>query len=185
MPVTPTLADPGADEEVSSITNTVLKAVMVIVILGLVGFWAWIFAGGPKRANPDRLAQRAFVERTGAHCDTMLRTLDTLPPAQTSKTAGARADVVDRATAAIATMVDRIAADAPRTGDDARRVNGWIGDWRTYLSNRRDYTRRLRKNPRAQLYFDRNPAGDPIDGPIKIFAQVNDLPQCFPPGDIG
>ncbi|MCU1454812.1 MAG: hypothetical protein JWN46_2958 [Acidimicrobiales bacterium] len=186
MALSPTLADPGADDhEVSRTTNAILKGLAVVVILGLVGFWAWIFAGGPERANPDHMDDSAYVKRTSARCDAMNAAIGRLPPAMDSRTAGARADVVDRATAIIARTVDAIEADAPKTGADHARTAGWIADWRTYLANRADYTVRLRQNPRAQLLFDKNRAGDPIDQPIKNFADINNIPSCDPPGDIG
>ena len=186
MGLSPTLADPGTDDaDVSPRTNTILKAIMVMAILGMVAFWAWIFAGGPTKANPDFLGDRAYAARTATRCQRMVDEINRLPPAATSHTAPQRAAVVDQATAIITSTVDEIEATAPRSGDDALRLHGWIADWRTYLRDRRDYTVRLRQKPRAQLLFDKNPAGDPIDQPIKEFADVNDIPSCDPPGDIG
>ena len=81
-------------------------------------------------------------------------------------------------------LIDRIEADAPRTGDDAIRFRGWIRDWRTYLKDRREYTRQLRRDPGARLLLDVNKAGDSVDRAITNFADINDSPSCDAPGDV-
>jgi hypothetical protein len=157
----------------------------VVGALAMVGFWAWILSGAPKRDNPDRVDDRQYVAAVDRHCRAAVRAIDALPPAIDSKTPSARADVVDEATAVLGRLVDRIEADAPRAGDDAIRLKGWVRDWRIYLGNRRDYATRLQSDRRAQFLVDVNKAGDPIDRPIKNFADINDIPACDPPGDVG
>lgn len=64
-------------------------------------------------------------------------------------------------------------------------IEGWIGDWRKYLANREDYAKRLRTEPNAQLLLDRSKLGDSVDKTIQIFSQVNEIPSCDTPGDVG
>lgn len=161
------------------------RVAMVLAVLAMVGFWAWIFAGGPKKTNPDRLDDRAFVERTVDRCDALRTDLRTLPNAATTASASARADVLDRANERVAAFVAAVEADAPRRGGDATSVNGWLADWRRYLADRRDFARRLRRDPKAQLRLSLSPLKDGVDQTIEVFADVNDMASCATPGDVG
>ncbi len=178
-----TEADGAADAQ--PLSWTVNRVIVVVVVLVMVGFWAWIFAGGPKKLNPDRLQDRAFVERTERRCQTLRTDLAALPNAADITSADERADVLDDANVLVTDMVDAIEADAPTTGDAGKSVAGWIEDWRTYLANREDYADRLRQDPGAQLLLDESPLGDSVDKPIEVFADVNDMPDCATPGDVG
>jgi hypothetical protein len=148
-------------------------------------FWAVVFLGIPKKENPDRLDDRAFVERTIVRCDGLLEDLADLPNGSFVEGHRQRADVLDDATDLVEEMVDQIEADAPTTGDDAISLEGWLGDWRTYIENRRDYADRLRSDPDARLLLDPSLGGDSVDKPIEVFADVNDMPTCATPGDVG
>lgn len=93
--------------------------------------------------------------------------------------------MLDQANVLLSAMVDDLEADAPRTGDDASSVKGWLKDWRTYISNREDYAAQLRIDKNARFLLDANEAGDPVDRPIEIFADLNEMPDCATPGDVG
>lgn len=172
-------------EEPLGMTGTALRAVAVIAALAMVLFWAWIFSGGPKKQNPDYLDDRAYVTRSAERCRQLIDDLKALPNAEAASTAKQRADVLDQANELVSGMVDDLESTAPRTGDDAKSLKGWIADWRTYVENREDYARRLRTDPGARLLLDANPGGDPVDRPIEVFADVNDMPDCATPGDVG
>lgn len=161
------------------------RILTVLAVLSMVVFWAWILAGGPQKANPDRLDNRAFVQRTSRRCQKLRLDISHLPNAADANGARARAEVLDRANARVARFVDAVAVDAPRSGDDAKSIDGWIADWRRYVANREDYARRLRADPKARLYVTRSKLGDSVDRTIEIFADVNDMPDCATPGDVG
>ena len=161
------------------------RVATIAVVVAMVIFWTWIFAGGPRRANPDRLDDRAFAARTEARCTKLRSDLKSLPNASLAKQAGERAAVLVQANQLVATMVDQIAADAPRTGEDSVRMKGWLSDWRTYLADRQDYASRLRTDPGARLLLHQNKGGDPVDSGIERFADLNDMADCATPGDVG
>ena len=186
MALTPTLADPGADPD-DEVTSgwSVGRVLGVVAALAMVLFWIWILAGGPDRKNPDYLDDRAFAKRTQQRCAAMLRQLDRLPAAADSKTPDERADVIVEATDEIRAMVDDIEADAPKTGDDHTRITGWLKEYRVWLDDRDDYARRLRQDARAQFLIDTNPAGDSVDRSVTNFADINNIPECDTPGDVG
>ena len=173
------------EDEPLAMTWTVGRVAGVVVMVIMIGFWAWIFTGGPKQANPDRLDDRAFVDRTEQRCVGLLAGLKTLPNAADIHTAADRADVLDQATAKVAAMVKATEADAPRRGGDAKSLQGWFKDWHAYLGDRRDFARRLRKDPKAQFYVSESALKDTVDTTIETFSDVNDMPDCATPGDVG
>jgi hypothetical protein len=164
---------------------TIWRVVVVLVVLSMVGFWAWIFAGGPARKNPDELTDRRYVARIERRCRTLRADLAQLPNAASITSATKRADVLDAANVELTAMVDDLEAWAPTTGDDATSVEGWIKDWRTYLKDRRAYADALRTDPQARLLLDLSPLGDSVDKTIQVFTQVNAMPACDTPGDVG
>lgn len=173
------------DDEPTTLRWKAGRVAMVVAILAMVVFWAWIFAGGPRKANPDRLRDRAFVQRTADRCDALRTDLRTLPNAAATNNAAARADVLDRANTRVAAFVRAVEADAPRRGDDVKSVRGWLADWRRYLADRGDFSRRLRRDPKAQLRLSQSPLKDGVDQTIEVFADVNDMASCATPGDVG
>lgn len=162
------------------------RGLAVLVALAILSFWIWIFAGGPGKANPDRLDDRAYVEQTEKRCQQLLTDLKTLPPAEKSATAAERANVLDQANSLVGTMVDDIEADAPTTGDDGASSKKWFTDWRAYISDREDYADRLRSDSAARLLVTENTdLKDSVDRTIEVFADLNDMPDCATPGDVG
>ena len=97
---------------------------------------------------------------------------------------GALAVIVE-ANALVAAFVEDLEADAPTEGDDGTSMAGWIGDWRTYVADREDYVVRLREDPEARFLVDETDFGDSVDKTIEIFADVNGIPDCATPGDVG
>ena len=165
---------------------TVGRVLVIVAVVSIAIFWSLVFAGWFDKRNPDYLTDRAFVTRTADRCAEARRSINRLPPASDSPTAESRAAVVDQATDRLQDMVDAIAADHPTNPSDARIVTAWVADWRVYLANRRDYARRLRRDPQAQFLVDQKPrANDSYDRVIKNFADINDMPDCGPTLDVG
>ena len=176
---------PEVDEPLG-LPGKLLRALGVLTALVLVLFWIWIFAGGPKKVNPDRLDDRAYVARIEPRCQELLTDLKTLTPAENSSTATERADVLDQANVLVTAMVADIEAGAPTGDADADRLKGWFTDWHAYLTDREDFAARLRVDPDAQFLLSENKTlRDSVDKTIEIFADVNDMPTCATPGDVG
>jgi hypothetical protein len=157
----------------------------VMVAVGIALFWIWVFSGAPARDNPDELDDVAYVDALEQRCQELRRDLDQLPPPTETPTATERAEVIAEANELLATFVDELEAGAPTEGDDAASVAGWLEDWRLYLANRQDYVERLREDPDARLLLDESELGDSVDRTIQIFAEVNRIPDCATPGDVG
>jgi hypothetical protein len=160
------------------------RILTVATVLVLVLFWIWVFTGLPKKANPDHISDKAWVERAEATCKATLDRIEVLPGAEASPTAADRADVLDLANDDLAQMLDRLAGPGPTDPGDATVVDQWLADWRIYLGDRRDFANRLRRDRNAKLLLDEK-HGHGIDEVITIFAHdANDMPSCAAPGDV-
>ena len=185
MPANEPTAPPEVDEPLA-MSWSVGRVLAVMVGVATVLFWAWILTGGPKAPNPDKLDDRAYVSFAQQRCIRLTTEVAGLPNAITAETAAERADVIDEANGLISNMVDDLEDRAPTEGDDGKRLRGWIADWRTYVGDRESYADRLREDPKALMQITENTKlRDGVDKTIEIFADVNDMPECATPGDVG
>lgn len=159
-----------------------IAAVMAALAIAL--FWIWVFAGGPKKDNPDKLQDQAYVDALEDRCQQLRADIGDLTPSKDTPDNVERAAVVVQANELVAAFIDDVAASAPTEGDAARSMEGWLADWRIYLIDREDYAERLATDPEARLLLDESQLGDPVDKTIEIFAQVNGISDCATPGDL-
>lgn len=177
-------SDPsGSSTPSSGWTIPRIAAVMAAIAIAL--FWIWIFSGAPAKQNPDRLQDEAYVARLEARCQQLREEIAQLPPPTETPEAAERAEVIDQANDRVAAFIDAVADDAPTSGDAAASMEGWLADWRTYLADREDFAERLRDDEGARLNLSASPLGDGVDKTILTFAQVNGIPDCATPGDVG
>ncbi|MGH9193770.1 MAG: hypothetical protein ACRDZ0_15015 [Acidimicrobiales bacterium] len=165
------------------------RTVVLIVVCALLSMWGYVLylAFGPGRQPPiDRLDDAAFAEAAEQRCTATLEQVDRLPVASASQTAAERADVLARANAAYTAMLDDLDdldTLAP-AGDQRRRADEWLGDWRTYLGDREKYAAALRTDPDARLLVSAKAGeGQQITGWIDEFARANRMPSCVSPTD--
>lgn len=161
------------------------RGAAIVAIVTIIIFWIWIFSGAPAKDNPDRLDDPAYVAKLEDQCQALRDGIGELPNAADLSTQAERAEILDEANLLVAKFIDEVEAGAPTTGDASVSIDGWIGDWKTYLANREDYADRLRTEPNARLLLDRSKLGDSVDKTIQIFSQVNEIPSCDTPGDVG
>lgn len=178
--------EPGADTGWWSPT----RALLAVVVLALVAMWLYVIylAFGPGRQPPiDRLEDPAFAEAGEARCAAALAEVEALPVANESGSAADRADVLARADAIFADMLDDLdgMVDLAPAGDQRRRATEWLGDWRTYLGDREAYAAALRTDPDARmLVSEKADEGRQVTGWIDEFAKANRMPSCVTPGDV-
>lgn len=166
-------------------TWSVGRVAAVVAGLAIVVFWAWVFSGAPKKDNPDLLSDRTYAAQLEERCQQLRDELDDLPSAIGLDDVGQRVAVLDDANVVVGRFIDDVAAAPPSDQADANAIEGWLGDWRTYLANREDYAERLLDDEGARLLLDESPLGDPVDKTIEVFADVNAIPACATPGDVG
>ncbi|MCB0964760.1 MAG: hypothetical protein KDA98_15910 [Acidimicrobiales bacterium] len=183
-----TSTEPGPPKEVDQPlgqTWTVGRVAMVVAFLAMALFWIVIWSGVLAKQNPDYLDDRAYVDGLEARCQQLRDDLDELPPPNETPELPDRIEVIEQANVLVEGFVDDVEAGAPTEGDDGTSMAGWIGDWRTYVADREDYVVRLREDPEARFLVDETDFGDSVDKTIEIFADVNGIPDCATPGDVG
>ena len=168
------------------------RVAIALVVVTMLGMWGYVLylAFGPGRQPPiDRLEDPAFADAGEVLCAAAVADVEELPNAGASATPAERADVVDRADAIYAAMLDDLAVQASTqvpAGDERERAEEWIGDWRVYLEDRAQYADALRSDPDARLLVSEKPGeGRQITGWIDEFALANRMPSCATPADVG
>lgn len=161
------------------------RAIALVVVAALAAFWIWAFSPWAPDEKADGISDKAFLKAANAACKTMQDTLDTLPPAISSTSAEARADVVEKSAEPMARMIAELRALAePLTGKDAELVGMWIADWEQYSADRQTYAKALRTDERAVFIVSQRNNDGQITRTMDGFARVNDLKHCIVPIDV-
>lgn len=168
------------------------RLLVVAVIASFVGIWGYVmylsfFEG---RAEPrDRLDDTRFTAAAEETCSEFRADFDRLPLASEVDSPEERADLLDEATDGLEVMVTRLEGLVPpRDQDEARAVDRWLADYRTYLQDRREYAD-AQRDPTNERY-DRpftvtDRGGFQIDVIIDDFARINYMESCEAPNDVG
>jgi hypothetical protein len=161
---------------------TPARVAIAIVIAGLVLMWVLAFAGVGKPKRP--LDDVAWTERAQKLCQGVMEDIEALPKAHTSATPAARAVVVDRGSDLLAGMVDELWRTAPKDPHDGPYVRRWIGEWRTYLGDRRDFSAALRTEGAKARFEVTAEGGAQITVNMDGFATANHMSSCSAPDDV-
>jgi hypothetical protein len=153
-----------------------------VVVVGLIGFWVYIFASADDYHPAGYLTDRTFPKAAEPVCAASMHQLDALPPAHSAKNADARADTVDRADDILRDMQRRLRTVVPHT-KDAKYIDQWIDDWSIFISDRDRYAAHLRKDPGAE-YLVTQKYGSQISESLDNYADVNTMPSCDTPNDV-
>jgi hypothetical protein len=186
---TPAGAETSGDDDAPGRRWTPTRVVLVGVVIALVSMWVYVLylAFGPGRQPPiDRLDDPGFAQAAEERCAAAVADVAELPLANESPDAAARAEVLDQANATFAAMLDDLdgmTVLAP-AGDQRRRTEEWLADWRTFLGDREDYADALRRDPGARLLVSEKAGqGQQVTEWIDEFAKANRMPSCASPLD--
>lgn len=176
-----TTAPPRPERKRWATPTRVLVGTVVLASFGL-----WVIALGRIGVGepPDTLADPTFAAAAERLCAAALADVTALPPARTARSAGERSDTIDQASDRLARLTIDLRDLAPQEGEDATTVSAWLADWDTYLLDRRDYAERLRGDESAAFQLTTR-SGQDITRPMDNLAQVNGMPSCATPGDVG
>ena len=94
-----------------------------------------------------------------------------------------RADIVDKATVTLVTMIDQIADLPVDNAKGAAIVPMWLSDYRVYIQDRYDYTALLRRGVN-EPFAETIAKGIPLSEKLATFAADNQLLSCKPPIDL-
>ena len=189
MPVTAPVESP-ADEPAPAPSDRprrrsrAARWAVIAACVAIVALWAFVYIWAARQKPVDRLADPAFGRQAEKICAATSTQLAELPPANRSKTNVERAGVVDQSNQELGSMLARLAAIAPTSGNDGRMVREWLADYHTYLSNRVDYAKRLRTNRAARFYEAEKQPGEQITIPIDTLATANGMGSCTAPEDL-
>ncbi len=154
-----------------------------LAFVAMAVYWTLIFTGSFNWRNPDKLHDATWVARAARICAPVERYINALPRAQTARTPDERATTVDQGSDKLATMIEELGATPPDNASDRDVVTAWLSDWKVYVSDRRDFTRRLRLDPKAEPLFTEVHGGWATNS-IDAFADANDLVACSSPQDL-
>lgn len=147
-------------------------------------FWAAIYAGVFNHRNPDKLYDEAWVAKAAKICAPAAQTIKNLPNATTAKTPADRSELLDRGTAALETMLGQLdTLPEPSRASDRTIVNGFLADWRTYVGDRKAFSKALLTDPKAKPLMTEVHGGWDSDA-IDAMASANNIPDCATPDDM-
>ncbi|MEJ5256347.1 MAG: hypothetical protein WHS89_13460 [Acidimicrobiales bacterium] len=164
--------------------TTIGRIAVVVIILGSALLWIYALTRTPGRP-PGSLDDPGFATSAEPVCAAAQAELSQLPPAYSASDPAARAATVSAATDRLERMLNQLQATTPPPGTrDGDMVAEWLNDWRVYLDDRRNYADRLLAEGDVRFYVTEK-EGRQITAPIDRFAQVNHMPSCATPGDLG
>ena len=162
-----------------------LSILVACLLIGAMWVYAFVFASRESinnihddewSARSQTRCEQAATERTALADMTRIDEND-------PRTLLMRADLVDKATDSLEQMVNEIEKDKPSTEKGLALVPKWIGDYRTYIQDRRDYANELRLGE-LTTFSEKLVDDVPVSERIGKFARENEMRACQPPFDL-
>lgn len=169
-----------------------VRSVLIVAVAGFVAFWTWALFFASKEAV-NKIDDRAWAERAEQICadanDARLELSDYRPiagddDADVADLVRERADIVDRATDIVETMLDDIVAVPPTDAKGRAIVPQWESEYRAYIEGRRTYADGLRETGENLPFYEPGAEGIPVSERLETFAGDNEMPSCAPPRDL-
>jgi hypothetical protein len=159
-----------------------LGALFAVVTIAL---WLYAFFIYDPGRKVDELADRTFPTEAEQVCAQSRARVEALPPAESARDAAERGAVVDQANVVLSDMVGRLRELVPPDqGQITDGINLWIEDWEIHIADRAAYADALREDPDAR-FLETRKARRQISRAIDGFAEVNRMPSCATPTDVG
>ncbi len=166
--------------------SRVAFTVTLLAVAVLLGSWIYVLFFYDPGLLIDELADRSFPTAAEQVCAAARAEFDELQPADQARSAQERADVVAQSNDILTRMIADLRPLAPTTPEQvASGVEEWLGDWETYIGDRRLYVEELRIDDDAR-FLETVKGSDTkgISRAINSFAQVNRMESCMTPGDV-
>lgn len=164
--------------------------VLLAVLVGL-SFLVWVYAysGRADRVPLDTLDDPSYSVAAEAICVESKDALADVPGAHQAETHRERADQIRQADAILSDMLSQLRslADAPEVKVSERDrgiIDLWLDRWDTILADREDFADRIDEDPKAVFYISAE-AGRRAEASIDYVADVNRMPSCGAPTDVG
>lgn len=177
-----------APERPSSPKRLLARIALVIGLVCFAAFWTWaLFFASKEPIN--RIGDSAWAARAEAICVAADRKRLALADFRTMEDANAalvdeRADIVDKATDILEQMLDDVTAVSPTDAKGKDLVPQWEADYRTYIADRRLFTKSLRESGKNLPFYETQASGIPISEKLEVWAADNKMATCSPPRDL-
>jgi hypothetical protein len=179
-----------APGEASTRSKPWIRATLLLVCALLLAMWVYAFGFASKkgvyfvtdkawRTSADRICAAAQQQRQA-----LVDTSEGYIAKPTHEQMTRRADVVDKATDILDTMVTKVEALPLTSSDDRERVGVFVKYYRQIIGDRRAYTARLRAF-QLEPYRESLVNGSPVTNTVIDFTTGNGIPDCMPPGELG
>ena len=160
----PKAITPDPDPESSEPSNaqsrnrkqTFFRAMLVLMVLGMAGFWIWAFSPLVKRGHPDNMRLPEYSEPAEQVCLQARARQDALPtdwdidnPQELASQIKAVNLILDPMVAQLHQLVTRADVVAAASQNDQKILSDWLNHWETYLSDREELAGDLQKGQEA------------------------------------
>lgn len=172
------------DDQERPVRVTTGRVLLAILVIASFGIWVYAYSGAADRPPPDLFDDEAVAAEAEPRCALARDELAQLEPAYLASDHLDRAATIDDANAILSAMVADLRRLEPAGERDRQILDGWLGDWETYLANRDDFAHRLREDPTARFYQS-DVANEMLDRRLTRLAETNRMPSCGNPGDVG
>ncbi|MEY2974614.1 MAG: hypothetical protein RIR49_1034 [Actinomycetota bacterium] len=167
--------------------RTLRRITALLGAVVFVGFWTWALFFASKEAI-NQVGDRRWAADAEAICAAADAERLELADYRLLNEGGPelireRADIVDRATDILERMIGDVARLTPADEKGQAIVPMWIGEYRTYIADRRNYAEQLRLTG-ENLSFYETMAEVPISERLETFAGDNEMTSCAPPRDL-
>ena len=163
------------------------RVAVLTVMVAFAAFWTWALFFASKEAV-NRIGDVEWAERAEAVCrDWNERRLE-LADYRQIREGGAdlireRADIIDRATDMVESMIAEVNAVRPSDEKGRAIVPLWTDEYATYIEDRRRYAAELRATG-ENLPFYETMSEVPLSERLETFAGDNRMDACAPPRDL-
>ena len=182
------IAETPTPDKPASRWRIVARVGLIVGLVCFVAFWTWALFFASKQPI-NRIGDSAWAARAEAICVTADRQRLALADFRKMQNADAalvdeRADIVDKATDILEKMLDDVTAVMPTDAKGQDLVPQWEADYRTYIADRRLFTKSLRESGQNLPFYETQASGIPISEKLEVWAADNKMATCSPPRDL-
>ena len=168
--------------------SLVARVALAVGVVVFVVFWTWALLFASKEPI-NRIGDRPWAARAEQICAAADKQRLALADFRKMDNATAglvdeRADIVDKATDILEQMLDDVTAVMPTDAKGQDLVPQWEADYRTYIADRRLFTKSLRESGKNLPFYETQASGIPISEKLEVWAADNKMATCSPPRDL-
>ena len=178
---------PMANSSTARAKSLIARTTIVTTVFALSVMWIYAFVFAPKE-SVNKIADQAWTARAESICQEAfqqrLLLIDLRQISDSGPDALAqRADIVDKATDLLESAIVEIEKVSPNDPKGLAIVPLWISDYKTLISDRRDYSELLRTGDNSP-FAESMTEGLPLSEKISTFAADNRMLSCKAPIDL-